>query len=254
MSASMKDLFPGPKTEWFGYDRYDFTFEGCDCIVIDPKVAAKGRPWIWRGLFFGHEPQADLELLSKGFHLVQMNVIDYFGAPIAVERWNKFYDFLTEKHGFARKTVLEGFSRAGLAVLNWAAANTDKVACIYLDAPVCDFKSWPGGKGKSKGDFLEWQKVLKYYGFKNDYAALDYKLNPIDNMGPLVKAGIPIIDVCGDADSVVPMDENSTIYEKRYKELGGHIEFIVKPGCEHHPHSLIDPKPIVDFILRYVNI
>ena len=29
--------------------------------------------------------------------------------------------------------------------------NTDKVFCIYVDAPVCDFKSWPGGKGKGKG-------------------------------------------------------------------------------------------------------
>lgn len=251
---SSKDIFHGIKTEWFGYDRYDFTMEDCPCIIVSPKKAAKGRPWIWRGLFFGHEPQADLELLEKGFHLVFMDVIHYFGAPIAVECWNKFYAMLTEKHDFARKAVLEGFSRAGMIVLNWAVANTDKVACIYLDAPVCDFKSWPGGKGKSKGDPHEWQKVLKYYGFKNDYEAISYKLNPLDTVKILVDAEIPVIDVCGDADSVVPMDENSVIFEKRYKELGGTFEFIVKPGCEHHPHSLPNPKPIVDFILKYVKI
>ena len=42
-------------------------------------------------------------------------------------------------------------SRGGLIIYNWATANPKKVACIYGDAPVCDFKSWPGGKGKGKG-------------------------------------------------------------------------------------------------------
>ena len=28
------------------------------------------------------------------------------------------------------------------------------------------------------------------------------------------------------------------------------VEVIIKPGNDHHPHSLPDPKPIVDFILR----
>ena len=62
-----------------------------------------------------------------------------------------FYDELTGRHGLAKKTVLEGFSRGGLFAYNWAAANPEKVACIYGDAPVCDFKSWPGGKGRSPG-------------------------------------------------------------------------------------------------------
>jgi hypothetical protein len=35
-------------------------------------------------------------------------------------------------------------SRGGLIIYNCAVANPEKVAAIYGDAPVMDFKSWPG--------------------------------------------------------------------------------------------------------------
>ena len=60
---------------------------------------------------------------------------------------------------------------------------------------------------------------------------------------------IPIIAVVGDADKTVPYPENTAMLEERYKALGGKIEVIVKAGGDHHPHSLKDPKPIVDFLL-----
>ena len=45
-----------------------------------PKTAVEGRPWIWRARFFGHEPQADLALLEKGFHLTYCDVANLFGG------------------------------------------------------------------------------------------------------------------------------------------------------------------------------
>jgi len=78
---------------------------------------------------------------------------------------------------------------------------------------------------------------------------MEYKFNPIDNLAPLAKANIPILCVCGETDDVVPMDENINIVEKRYKAMGGRIKVIAKPNNGHHPHSLKDPAPIVDFIL-----
>ena len=73
--------------------------------------------------------------------------------------------------------------------------------------------------------------------------------NPIDNLGPLARAGVPLLHVVGDADEVVPVAENTAILEQRYKALGGNIEVIHKEGVGHHPHSLKDPAPIVAFIL-----
>ena len=58
------------------------------------------------------------------------------------------------------------------------------------------------------------------------------------------RAGVPLLHVVGDADDVVPVEENTAIMESRYKELGGSIRVIHKPGVGHHPHSLEDPGPI----------
>ncbi|MED5399512.1 MAG: alpha/beta hydrolase [Planctomycetota bacterium] len=242
--------FTGKSSDWNGFQRYQFVVSGRRCWVVAPKVVAKGRPWIWRARFFGHEPQADIALLKQGFHLAYCNVGGLFGNPQAVGHWNAFYQVLTEKHRLSRRPALEGMSRGGLIIYNWAAANPEKVACIYGDAPVCDFKSWPGGKGKGKGGGGAWRACLKAYGL-TEAEALAYRHNPIDNLKPLARAGVPLLHVVGDADVVVPVEENTAIIEARYKKLGGSIRVIHKPGVGHHPHSLKDPGPIVAFVLKH---
>jgi len=236
--------------DWNGYEQRDSVVDGRKCLLVLPKTPAPGKPWIWRMEFFGHEPQGDIALLGKGFHVAYMDLSNMYGAPVALDHMDKYHAQLTQEFGLAPKTVLEGFSRGGLFAFNWAARNPDKVAAIYVDAPVCDFKSWPGGKGKGQGSRGDWNKVLKVYGFTEEQA-LAYKLNPVDNLAPLAKAKIPILSVCGETDKTVPIDENTRLVEKRYKELGGEIVVIAKPNCDHHPHSLKDPTPIVDFVLKH---
>ncbi len=250
-AASKEPPFPGNKSVWNGYDRYDFTVDGRDCFVVIPTNPLPNKPWIWRTEFFGHEPQGDVALLGKGCYAVYMDVQNMYGGPEAMKHMDAFYDFLTGKAGLSKKTVLEGFSRGGLFAFNWAARNPDRVACIYVDAPVCDFRSWPGGKGKGQGSPDDWKRCLAVYGL-TEAEAMDYKLNPVDNLAPLAKAGIPLLHIVGDADVVVPLDENTAVVEKRYKAMGGPIEVIVKQGVGHHPHSLPDPTPIVDFVMSHI--
>ena len=69
-------------------------------------------------------------------------------------------------------------------------------------------------------------RCLAAWGF-TEAQALAFGGNPVDNLKPLADARIPLLLVCGD------------------------IEVIHKPGAGHHPHSLVDPQPIVDFILRH---
>ena len=242
--------FPGKKSTWHNYARYDFKIGDADCLVVKPRKTAKGKPWVWRARFWGHEPQTDLALLAKGWHVVYCEVGGLFGSPKAIERWDRFYEFLITQHEFSKKAALEGMSRGGLIIYNWASNNPTKVTAIYGDAPVCDFKSWPGGKGKSKGSPSSWKQCLVSYGF-TESQALAFRGNPIDRLEPLAKAGIPILHIVGDADSVVPITENSNIIEKRYRALGGTIKVIHKKGVGHHPHSLKDPKPIVEFFLNH---
>jgi len=236
--------------DWNGYEQRDFVVDGHKCLLVLPKTPAAGKPWIWRTEFFGHEPQGDIALLGKGFHVAYMDMQNLYGAPPALDAMDKFYAQVTKEFGLSQKTVLEGFSRGGLYAFNWAARRPEQVASIYVDAPVCDFKSWPGGKGKGQGSPGDWQNVLKVYGLTEEQA-LAYKLNPVDNLASLAKARIPILSVCGEADKTVPIDENTRVVEKRYKELGGEIVVIAKPNCDHHPHSLKDPTPIVEFVLKH---
>lgn len=248
-AGSTEALFPGNKTDWHGYDCYNFKCDERSCLVVVPKTPAKGKPWIWRTMFFGHEPQGDIAMLSNGWHVAFLDVGNTFGNPWSLERCDSFYKLLTEQHGLAKKTVLEGFSRGGLTAYNWAAKHPDNVLAIYGDAPVCDFKSWPGGKGKGTGSGGDWKECLKCYSMTEEQA-LAYKGNPIDNLEPIAKAKIPLLHVVGAVDKVVPVAENTDIIEKRYKELGGTMKVISKPNCDHHPHSLKDPAPIVEFLLE----
>jgi len=89
-------------------------------------------------------------------------------------------------------------------------------------------------------------------GRASEAEALAYKLNPVDNLAPLVRAHVPIIHIAGDADEVVPYPENTVIVRERYEKLGGKIEVIVKRGFKHHPHGLDDPTPVVQFILKHI--
>lgn len=247
--------FPGRRSEWNGFARYDFDFEGHPALVVVPPEPLPGRPWAWRGEFFGAFPNADVELVRRGFHLAYLGVPDRFGNPAAVTAWNDFHAALTTRYRLARRVALIGLSRGGLYCYNWAAANPEKVACLYADAPVCDFKSWPGGRpkglGRGDGSAGEWSRLLQAYGFATDAEAIASRANPVDNLRPLAEARVPLLHVYGDADPVVPWDENTGVVAARYRELGGDITLIAKPGIGHHPHGLSDPTPIVDFILKH---
>ena len=150
--------FDGEKSAWHdGFDRYDFVmdedtlaikpFKAPDgekfgvqdpakgqrrCIVIAPKQAAPGRPWSWQGCYWNHQPQTEVELLRRGFHIA------YISANATLrpgKEWDAWYAFLTEKHGLSRKPAFIGMSRGGEYAYTWATANPDKVSCIYGDNP-----------------------------------------------------------------------------------------------------------------------
>lgn len=233
------------KSTWNGYERLEFIVSGRACQLVVPRTPAPGRPWIWRTEFVDTEPQADLALLARGWHVGYMDVKAMYGAPKAIALMGYFYARVVAFYELSPRVVLEGFSRGGLFAFNFAVAHPKHVAALYLDAPVLDIRSWPGRIRGSK----EWTECLAAYNLTEETVAT-YKGGPLDHIEAVAKAGIPIIAVCGDADATVPLAENTAILEKRYRELGGNIQVILKPGGDHHPHSLKDPAPIVDFLVK----
>ena len=243
-------LKPVKEFNFHGYKGYEYDNNGVKYYIVKPHHTAKGNPWIWRARFWGHEPQVDIDLLERGFHLTYCDVAELFGSPKAVERWDEFYA-LAVKAGLNQKAVLEGMSRGGLIIYNWAAKNPKKVACIYGDAPVMDIKSWP----LNWGDCLDENKrsmslLLEAYGFANAEEAMAWNKNPLSHARKLAKAKIPMIHVVGDIDEGVPVAENTAIFEREVAKYGHSVHVIHKPNVGHHPHSLNNPEKIVSFILK----
>jgi pimeloyl-ACP methyl ester carboxylesterase len=174
------------------------------------------------------------------------------GIRLAVRALAAFHDELVRR-GLAPRAALVGISRGGLYAHRLAAEHPGKVAAIYDDAAVCDFKSWPGGTGKGKGSPRDWQACIAAYGFADEAEALAWRGNPLDALEPLARAGIALVHVVGDDDDVVPPAENALLMAERYARLGGTIEVIHKPGCGHHPHGLDDPAPVVAFLVRHAS-
>lgn len=232
-----------------GYEQLSFhTPDGLSAIVVRPGTAATGHPWFWRTYFFGHEPRIDRELLDRGFHVAWVSVDELYGNAEADMRMGAFYRFATGL-GLSPKPTLAGISRGGLPMFNWASENPDKVSALYGDNPVCDIRSWPGGKGKGPGSPGDWRNCMKTWGL-DDMSAMKFDRNPIDRIKPLAAAKVPVLLVLGMADEVVPFEENGGLLAKKYEGLGGPLQVWPKPGQHHHPHGLHPPAPLRRAILR----
>lgn len=233
--------------EFHGFPRLDFRLpaNGAACIVVRPHMVAAGRPWLWRARFFGHQPALDVALLERGFHLAYIDVTNLYGAPAAVERWERGYGLLHVGLGLAPKPILLGLSRGGLPVLNFARAHPDRVAALILDNAVCDLRSWPGGRSGERSE-NNWTRALAAYGL-TEAQALEDGHSPLDDLAPLV--GIPAHVLIGGADKVVPPAENGELFLTRLRALGGSVTPWRKPGLGHHPHGLDPVAPLVRALL-----
>jgi hypothetical protein len=221
--GNLYQFFPPEKTyitcrgPWFTkcYNRYEFRIAGGLRIsMIAPANTAPGKPWVFRTDYVDRDALVDLALLAKGFHIITGPVPTNTDGPV-VEQWDTVYKYLTDR-GFSRKPVMEGAGEAAGEAYAWAIENPDKVSCIYGENPI----------------------------LRSNMA----KTQPIDNLAPLAKAGIPILHVCGSLDPW--LNDNTRVVEKRYKELGGKITVIVKEGVEHYPLAPKDPEQVADFIIK----
>jgi pimeloyl-ACP methyl ester carboxylesterase len=229
-------VFDGGKSTWHdGFVRYDFIMddetlaitpftrpeqEGFEvgsagkgqrrCIVVVPNQPAPGNPWSWQACYWNHQPQAETELLHRGFYIA-------FVAPDSArmsppKQWDAWYAYLTEK-GLSKKPAFVGMSKGGVNEYTWAGAHPDEVSCIYADNP---------------GIYTE----------------------DIPKIADLIKHDVPLLNVCGTLDFV--LEKNTKLIENIYHQGGGRISIMIKEGMGHHPHSLLDPKPIADFIEQHI--
>ena len=233
--------------DYHGFRRIEFPLNGHNCIVVFPENAREDKPWVYRAEFLGAFDTVDVELLNRGWHLVTYQISNLFGCPESVELMKQFYDFIVPEFGLSPKCDIFGFSRGGLYAMNFALAYPECVDKIYLDAPVLDVTSWPGGMGKGIGSREhEWGDCLTCYGETEDSIFDCLAARPVKRGDEFASLDIPLAVIAGNADETVPYDENAMPFINDFLRAGGKLYIRVKPACGHHPHSFEDPKEIRD--------
>ena len=239
------------RSDFHGFLRLDFALGDTKlaCTLVVPHAATYDRQWIWRMRFFGHEPALDLALLDRGLHLFYCDVAGLFGAPAAIARMEKAYAFVRTL-GLHPHPILEGMSRGGLPAVNWAHKHPGRASALYLDNPVGDFRSWPGGKSGKRHD-ASWRACLEAYGLDEDSVG-SFDRMPVDIAAKLAARRLPLFLVYGAEDRVVPPRENGLRLAAHWLDANATHRVWVKPEAAHHPHGLEPVDPLLRHVLRAI--
>jgi sialidase-1 len=239
---------------WKGFEKVHFDFQGRKAWYIRPAIPLEGKPWVWRAHFPDWHTTMDSILVSRGFHIAYVNTNDLFGHPSSLLVWDDFYHHLTTQQGFSAKVALEAVSRGGLYAYGWAKRNPEKVSCIYAEAPVCDPRSWPGGKGTGKGSPEDWAKWLALFGLSEQEAGA-FRDIPLEGLDGLAAFKVPILHVVGPNDRVVPNEENTFKLVENYMRAGGPATVYTLSRSEQkldgHHFDIEHPHLFADYIQQH---
>lgn len=237
-------------SEWYeGYEYRPLVFEDRQAGIVFPKEIREGR-WAIYTEYFGAFPNAAKMLLEKGYCVARFENRSRWGTDEDQAARERFAAMLEREYGLAHKCVPIGMSCGGLHAVRFAAHCPDRVAALYLDAPVINLLSCPLHYGDGERDEGMAQECLKALN-KTETEMLSYRKHALDDIPALVKAKIPVVMVYGGSDPVVPYHENGLLLEQAYRAAGLPIRLFGKPECAHHPHGLSDPTPIVEAIMRF---
>lgn len=221
-----------------------FEIEGCVAFCIFPEKPRKPSPWVWYAPTLPRlpgEPEKWMfaQFLAAGLAVAGMDIGESFGSPAGRRLYSAFHQHLCAK-GFSAKAGLLARSRGGLMLYNWAAENPQLVACIAGIYPVCNLRSYPG-----------LAKACGAYGLpETELAARIAGHNPIDRLLPLAKAGVPILHIHGNSDTVVPLEENSAELQRRYFRLNGMMRLVIAENQGHNMWpGFFQCQELVDFVI-----
>ena len=231
---------------WNGFKLEKSIFEGRELISVFPEKP-NGK-WALKTEYFDAFPAVEIELLKLGYHIFHVKNVTRWHDWSDTDTRAKLAEFVHKEYGLSKKCVVVGMSCGGMQGIYFGSKYPQYVSCMYLDAPVVNLLSCPGGFGKGvttmREEFTEHKKM-------DMTELLSFRDHPLDHIPTLVKNNIPVILVSGDSDATVPYDENGKLLDKAYRENDCVIETIIKKGGDHHPHSLDDNTPIIEFIKKH---
>ncbi len=163
------------------------------------------------------------DLLDHGYYVCGIDAGENYGRPSAMIRQEAFYAYMRKHYHVQAKANLLAQSRGGLTAYNWASRYPQRVRSIYGIYAVTDMRTYPGLKTAAAAYGVDLAT------FENSYQ----QYNPIEILKPLARHHIPIRQVHGQADKVVPYPENALKLAENYQKLGGAITVIPVPKRGH---------------------
>ena len=225
-----------------------FEVAGRPAFLLKPQSPANGKPipWLWYAPTLAGTPHANhiwmfKQFLEHGIAIAGIDVGESCGNPEGRALYQAFYEELRAKHGVAARAVLMPQSRGGLMLYNWAAEHPRAVAAVAGIYTVSNLESWPG-----------LNKASAAYGMPPESLAAHLaEHNPIDRLRPLAEAGVPILHIHGDSDTVVPLARHSAELARRYQAFGGNARVIIVKGLGHQvAPEFFQCQEVADFVIK----
>lgn len=214
-------------------------------ILPKPERRAAGMPWVWYaptlpGLPGAEETWMFQKFLNAGIAVAGIDVGESYGSPDGRAIFTSFHRELVDKRRLSRRPCLLARSRGGLMLYNWAVEHPESVGCIAGIYPVCDLRSYPGIDKAAPAYRMTPEQLTE---------ALT-RHNPVDRVGPLARAGVPVLHIHGDRDTVVPVETNSAEPARRYRQSGGDMMLLVIEGRGHDMWpGWFQSRELVDFVV-----
>ncbi len=235
-------------SNWNGFLQEEFIFEERRATIVFPEKANEGRFWSLKMVYKDPFPNTEIALLKAGFHVLYLDINCRWANDRDNEMRARFVDFVTQKYNLNKRFCPIGMSAGGSHSISFASRFPEKVAAMFLDAPVVDFASCPS-------NYPEWMEKEFYPNFKERTPSeiKNAPENPVNRLDELVKHNIPLILLYGDKDEVVIWEENGIHLYNAYIKAKAPVSLILREGQAHHPHGLDDPSVIVDFLSNGYN-
>lgn len=235
------------KEIWRGFEMLKFELDGRKAILVKPECPCEGNKWLLKTEYFDAFPDFEIEMIKRGYYLAYISNKTRWhdvSDDVAKERLCRF---LSEEFGLCDRCMPVGMSCGGMHAIYFATAYSERVAAMYLDAPVINLLSCPAGIGKGTTSMYDEFRAATGMTVID---LINYRNHPIDNIKSIIENNIPVFLVGGDSDDIVPFDENGEVLYNLLKANNADITKIVKKGCNHHPHGLKDNTPLIEFTLK----
>jgi pimeloyl-ACP methyl ester carboxylesterase len=232
-------VVPGEVFQVAGKTAFLFTAE-------ESPDTASGRPWILYSPTLPPYPDEAERWMHTAFTKAGVAVAgidtgESYGSPAAVEAAEALHTEMVRR-GYAKRPAVLGRSRGGLWAAAWAIAHPELTAGLGGIYPVYDWRTYPGV-----------DKAAVAYGLSPEALAKQASaLCPIERIGVLADAGVPVCIIHGDQDTVVPLEPNSAELQRRYQAAGKGelVNLIIAEGQGHSFwEGFFHCQELVDFLI-----